>query len=962
MEDKYEYFTRVLPEIMLKVKDKKTLLSLTCSLLQAKAAILINFQEDGDIDKGRIDEVYFQRNISKSELIPEILWDWIRDAWEQKSKGELLIEKELSIDDKCIFTGGLIVFGNPGIISRKRQLAMVVLQQGEHGEEDSGNRKPDFLSYHTWASMNLLRQYETMMLQQNNSIEIQQKENYWQYASEKVVPLETWKNINDRVKNAKRDDIPIYHGIWMFYSIFRYVSKKELDDPEKILEELQKAADNYSLRQKTQKELQSETTVFAGIVEWIFLSVRGERKHKELIAWLNSDEKLLLNIGKKDGNQLLKDQFLCHLLCWLWMGIGRKAAGYGVTSERRCCLGEEKKGEKALRFDFQRYLSLREEKIDILDLSNEVKLLMELSKKFFLNFLASERFQCGETRMSDWGREALRLYLATEISGSSPRMEQLYLDGEKTLEHRHAPERLRRHFILNLSRFMLSTVMICLDRLELSLAPGFRMISRPEELDSLLYIVDRYVHIELGVDKRLNVQELLGKQIAAEVHLHLASPYYRDHLLHVIDVFLLGHLILNTRIYWLGKEECPVVRHLSRIKSRIEIEDQCPVTQTVWFRNWAVASLLHDIGYQIGCGSHTSNDPMIWQKYFSLAAQDGPESLHLKKQAGLKDLNLDYCNQFISNLHQLINGMDGTAGTLLPIEMDLKDHGMLSALKVAQILLHSDNHNTHEGSLLSKELINEYTLAVHAISRHNFHSIKVSLKKNPIAILLRFCDELQEWDRRRVNVEKIIKGLYLDIQENAEENLPGHDLLQKFCANICFKRDTGDRVVLQLNEEERNRKKPTFSFRLQYKDAITAQFDPIMTLLGKSYCFQNLDLSLDSQKQNEIRMMVEMQFPVPAAYNGVFEYDIYGLFTEDARDLPLLEYAGDISGSDAGLIKLTDLVKSSDGEKEQKKYSECFGIVLQQKSEIRLGWLPVDPGHYRNRFTEFKNQYLTMMF
>mgnify|MGYP003565362673 CR=1 FL=1 len=251
-------------------------------------------------------------------------------------------------------------------------------------------------------------------------------------------------------------------------------------------------------------------------------------------------------------------------------------------------------------------------------------------------------------------------------------------------------------------------------------------------------------------------------------------------------------------------------------------------------------------------------------------------------------------------------------------------------------------------------MIKKYHHAVHAIAFHNLHNQKVSMEENPLAYLLRLCDELQEWDRRRVNVEKVIKGLYLDIQQGHHQNLAGHDLLKAFYANISINHNEDqfeDEVLFELKRKGKRLKEPCFNFQLRYKDAVSAQFDPIITLLSKSYCFQNLDLAVNYQKQNKIRIMVELQFPILKEYKGMLEYDIYGMLTEEVRDLVLLQRIEDIWESDAGLVKLDD--KECGGNRH-----ECFGIVLQQKSEIRLGWIPTNPGLYRERLDKFKKEML----
>jgi hypothetical protein len=424
-------------------------------------------------------------------------------------------------------------------------------------------------------------------------------------------------------------------------------------------------------------------------------------------------------------------------------------------------------------------------------------------------------------------------------------------------------------------------------------------------------------------------------------------------------VFLLGHLILNTQISWIDKAEFLVVDHLCKISASRKGDTISLSLKEEWLRNWAVASLLHDIGYQIGHGRHITNEVGAWKSYFALNTGDGPKNLHFNRKNSNPDGDPNGNKIFLNNLYEdIINASDllkkmlpDSTKTSLAQENLITDHGMLSALRVSQVLLHVDNHHTPPTTTIVKsDMIEKYHHAVHAVAFHNLHDQKVGMENYPLACLLRLCDELQEWDRRRVNVEKVIKGLYLDIQEGRHQNLAGHDLLKAFCANISIHQDE-DNSESKVLFELKGSQEPCFHFQLRYKDAVSAQFDPIMTLLSKSFCFQNLDLAVDFQKQNEIRIMVELRFPTPKDYKGMLEYDIYGMFTEEVRDLVLLQRIEDIWESDAGLVKLDDK-KCGDNR------HECFGIVLQQKSEIRLGWIPTNPELYRERLDKFKKEML----
>lgn len=929
----FEHLSRALMDVIHKVKNENDLLKLSCALLKAKAAVLVEYPLT-QAQNCKIFSVYPSSVSGWGTDLHRQLWDWIKEAHVLESPEGVILETPLVLENKT-FPGGLIAFGTPDLDKKGWKLALVVLQ---------AVKIPKFLSYHSWACYNLLKQYEFVLTQSKRKNENRHKQIYLSFAGNFVFPDESWKDLNDRV-NASAQKVSI-HGIWICFQLFKFINKKEMDGQ---LSGIKTAYDLYK-------------TV---------IGKPSNAIEKAINILLSPDKKRLFEMDPARaaafGTELFKDSvdrdnpektwFACLFLSFAWWYLMQQA-----FLQDGDCRAEKQASEnqEASSDDIQiiRKALYVEKDADLTAVSLDIPILMRLTRQTLRSFLESDLFSCPETGLANWGREALRLYLALEITNGNSCLSQLYLDGERILEHRFAPERLRRHFIVNLARFMISAMGICLNKLNLTLEPDLRLISPSEELDSLLYMVDRYVHVEIGVEKKLNIREKLGRQIAAEVHLHLSAPHYRDHLLHVIDVFLLGHLILNTRISWIGKARVPMIDHLCKIGSSRKDDDTALSLREEWLRNWAVASLLHDIGYQIGHKERVSKDEEVWQKYFALDTTDGPGNLHL----GPKSIPANGLFQkshkemdFLKNLYQEITGVSTVCKAMLPsLDDSLTDHGVLSALRVSQVLVHADNHHATKENKLSSSLIEKYQHAIHAISFHNLHSVKITLEKNPLACLLRLCDELQEWDRRRVNIEKVIKGLYLDIQEGLHQSIGGHDLLNTFCANIKIapQDNNGDAFVLFATPESGS---PRLHFQLRYKDAVSAGFDPTMTLLDKSYCFQNLDLSVDHQKQNEIRIMVEMQFPIPNAYNGISEYDIYGMFTEEARDLPLLEKEQDIGTSQAGLVKL-ETKDDANGVPH-----ECFGIVLQQKSEIRLGWIPAHPGFYRERFAAFKNKMLPHM-
>ena len=618
------------------------------------------------------------------------------------------------------------------------------------------------------------------------------------------------------------------------------------------------------------------------------------------------------------------------------------------------------------------------------DLIKRTKNVLDVTKLVISQLLGAlhQNTDKNPYRLKNWSRKELRLYFVLELAKSnskhSSRIASLYFgkddDTSNIDEDLYAPDEVKRCFILNLSRFMVGVVAILQEYV--GLEPAYP--SPAEDLDSFLYLIDRYAHVELEVDERIDIRGHLGRQIAAEVQHYLARPNYRDHLMHAIDVFLLGLVLLNTEIKWVGSKSGKLVEHLSRLG--LEKKTRRVLSHTdEWLRNWAVASLLHDIGYQIGHGDNVSRDPKIWEKYFSLSSKPKYNSLSIQTKSHdctkKKGLLTDQV-QFLNNLIYNINEYSSIDKNIFNEEIPKTDHGILSALRLSQVLFNADSLQTldKEVSTNINLLITDYQDAIHAIAMHNLHGSQVFLYKNPMSCILRICDELQEWERRRVNIEKVLKGFFLDIQGSPTVTLQTYETLETFKANIEFKTDIKDDDKDSDKNGKENKQTETkpikwpdysltlsgdqpkhcFHFDLQYKNAMEGGFDPIMTLLSKSFNLQHLDLTDKDQGQNDIKLFIDVTIPTPKEYGRTTEYGIYGLFTDEIRELPLLRaFKDDIKTAKLGLYRICENL-------DKTEQPERFRIHLTREShpEYHLGWLPVDPGQFFERFQEFKTKIL----
>lgn len=910
----FEKLSRTLLIIIPKINSRGSLLELASKVLGAEAAFLFERQTLNDMMEPVLIQIWPQEYLG--QLTPN--FDDLR-SWYKNCLSLWPIEgfsKEAPIEwERVVFPDAMVVFGEL-LSSNLPRYEMILLKRLGSGEF--------YRSYHCWAGAQMIRQFEFHDLQNETRI----KDQYALSLSEDVLFDEGWAGLRRRME----DKFPSVR--WKAYTEwFAYqVRKKSSDLPSKTEVE---AAFN--------KEGKAPDSVFREVILFLGGAVLAgyEGSFKNL-------QEVLLTRSQATGsemNPICWHQLKALVLEQAWERIRQNVSNQTAGFKHRSPASPELAIETLLS-------------TDPLEGMEPIRELLKLTRGFIIQILDSGDLKMtgvpdyganSPSGLQELGRDFLRLYLATEIAKPSSRIEQLYLGGQKRDEARTAPLELRRNFALNLSRFMLSVVEILQRKLHISTRQW--PITSAEALDSLLYLVDRYAHVELEVDERLDIRRHLARQFPFEVHHQLSHPFYRDHLLHAIDVFILGHLLLSTNVCWIDNSTCSLARHLTMLPCSDGAEKGRQRSEKGWLQNWAVASLFHDIGYQLGQGRTISHDPEIWTKYFELSGPDNAEWLTFPRDRveGQGSMNRETALKFVESLATEICECSRPSGFLPKVSNEKRgDHGVLSALRVLQILLHGDYQHKIPESRDAGELVFRYSHAVHAIAYHNLFSHQVSFESYPLSCILRICDELQEWDRRRVNIEKVVKQLYLDIQQGDLGEFPSYETIGSCHANLRFRKVEKDGVP-ELEVALQDEKKPWYHFILLYRDSMEANFDPIMTLLNKAYNLQNIDLAITTIGPSDKNLTVSMalQFPRPTEYGNLTEYDIYGLFTEEIRSMPLLPQFSDITDAESGLLRL-------------KGHSDTFVIRLSRKADTRHrhGWLPVDPSYFFDRFMKFKGEVL----
>lgn len=266
--------------------------------------------------------------------------------------------------------------------------------------------------------------------------------------------------------------------------------------------------------------------------------------------------------------------------------------------------------------------------------------------------------------------------------------------------------------------------------------------------ESLINIIAWYTHEVIGVEVDLPIADTLRRVYESEASLYSLKPYYRDHLYHVIDVCMLGHLLMGEDLghaFKAGKTE-------EEIRTAL--------------KQWYVAAIFHDVGY---VAELLSSSLRLLKDVHSPEVQEFYDSL----QDNYRSAEKQYCNRIYNEVdknHQ-------------PCIRDGLDHGTTSAAHLLFLL---------NGVAGGAEL---YRPAIDAIIAHNLHpTYPIEQTKAPVSALLALCDELQEWGRASVEAPEFLRHIA------ATRNL-GDYPLRRFhpLDTLTIKKSTDGKLRFTLN-------------------------------------------------------------------------------------------------------------------------------------------------------------------
>jgi hypothetical protein len=213
-------------------------------------------------------------------------------------------------------------------------------------------------------------------------------------------------------------------------------------------------------------------------------------------------------------------------------------------------------------------------------------------------------------------------------------------------------------------------------------------------------------------------------------------PRYRDHFIHMFFVFSTGFLIIND---WKRKK-------IHFVKSDADYQN--------WIRNWFICATMHDVAYPV-------SDVEKWVPNFPTDTLGLPYRIRASfdwspfvVSAGSNIAIGKISSRFAQVYHRAKTGEDIFRQWFYKGLLEIHDHGALGALAIM---------NLKWDPSLQKNAVD----AALAVSLHNYVKDKetpleqLKITDFPLAVLLTYCDVVQEWGRLSgdVNADKPLKEI-----------------------------------------------------------------------------------------------------------------------------------------------------------------------------------------------------------
>jgi len=352
-----------------------------------------------------------------------------------------------------------------------------------------------------------------------------------------------------------------------------------------------------------------------------------------------------------------------------------------------------------------------------------------------------------------------------------------------------------------------------------------------DTVDKLIYILAEYANERMGLDMRIDIEGQLQALYASEALHYVTKEHYRDHLMHAVNVCILGLLLLRAT----SPGAPSLVERIAA--SAPPYHEMTPLGDAVArvYRDWMAASLLHDVGYrfelynQLLSGGQPTRSAAI-QQFESQLALAARENILALNDAALQRIRVDFQRGKIN-------------------------HGVVGCIELVSIIEKARDLN-----------LQDYIPSLNAIARHHLFTEEIRVDAEPITWLLVLCDELQEWGRPRVRPARFSKAVATQLLFQNVTDLGRREDVESIESPLRWVTGAG----WQLTATSPLR----FTLRFQPSDP-KEDFHPSILWLLKSHNFSRLiyptngsadflrfQVTLDTPRQSTLRHKTELDMLV----------------------------------------------------------------------------------------------------
>ncbi len=257
--------------------------------------------------------------------------------------------------------------------------------------------------------------------------------------------------------------------------------------------------------------------------------------------------------------------------------------------------------------------------------------------------------------------------------------------------------------------------------------------------------------------------------------LYGGAHHYRDHVVHVFRVWLLGIDIL--------------LRNNCQYLDRIKIDSYCQINPVEKLSVWTLISLSHDLGYPLEKSLQIVEKTRDMMKNFVTNPIMNMDIDFSGVQNNMNDFILRFMS---SKMHKKDGAQELYVARLQPKyyfkfqkSLEHNTHGTISALILYKLLIFfmESDYSLHEDYTFDKEDVRQYYIRreiLRAITSHTCPDV-YQLNMCNMSFLLILCDESQEWGR------KYLTNLYVD--DNVKYTFKDVDIDMNTTPFVCKVQD-----------------------------------------------------------------------------------------------------------------------------------------------------------------------------